>query len=203
MQLHSSASHRHVAHERGAGHDLQRQNCPFPCSEQCGSPPPSVRSKALQTTTRIWECAASYHRCYPDTIISFNCDSPVAAWTHLYHNGNDNSKAFESKLLYSTWEWKTCAFLQTMPFFFPSSFSPFSLTLSCFFHISSELSTTYLVPHWTCSCQISLPVLTLLLAAKFCPWVFRLPTWLSCCSVFVGVNLWYCPERSKISTHWH
>ena len=77
---------------------------------------------------------------------------------YSYPNDNDNNKTFETNLLYRTWEWKMCAFLQTMLLFFFPRFSPFSL-FSCVFCISSQLSTTYLVPHWTCSWQISLPIL--------------------------------------------
>ena len=53
VQLHSSASHRHVAHERGAGHDLQHQNHPPPCSEQRGSHLPQWGKKLCKPIQRF------------------------------------------------------------------------------------------------------------------------------------------------------
>lgn len=61
-QLHSSASHRPVAHERGAGHDLQHQNHPPPRSEQCGSlcALSEERGSASQHRERGMRCLLSW-----------------------------------------------------------------------------------------------------------------------------------------------
>lgn len=141
-QLHSSA--RPVAHERGAGHDLQHQNHPPPCSEQCGSLPPSVRSEALQANTDRGECTASYHGRYPHTVISFNCDSPVAAWTTRTKKVMTTTKHLKptSCILHESEKYvlssKQCYLFFSSSFFFP----PFCLVFSCGFCISSEMSTT-------------------------------------------------------------
>lgn len=60
VQLHSSASHRPVAHERWAGHDLQHQSHPSGCSEQWGTPPP-------HWGVRLCEPAQRYGNMLPPT----------------------------------------------------------------------------------------------------------------------------------------